>query len=291
MRLKNMTHYNYPFKDDKEWNKFWKCFDDIKRTEVLTVKSNATINNVQCEAKVYYITGTFTRKWRGLKADKETYVFQIGEHTNVHGHFINCDITELLGKNNLCPWQKSLYWACPSSMDPHRKNTIHLPQVKHNDHDCWNIVWSMIQGLRNYDGKSLSSMNMKDYWDLAKMRWVGPFAIGHLRGLNEFEEYHQSKFLEFIPDRNGLDGKNKVIFSDGNYAGLCGHPSMSCTHRGEYFGFKPEGRQPRIYVMDFWSCENNRLVDNWCQIDMIDLFRSINSNYESEIDEALHYNR
>jgi len=292
-----MTAYSYPFKDEKEWKKFWKSFDNVERTDILEVNSKAVINNVQCEGKVYYITGTFARKWRGLKADKQTYVFQIGEHKNVHGHFINCDISELLAKNDLCPWQKSYYWACPSSMDPHRKNTIHLPQIEKNQstgiarQNCWDTLWGMIQGLRDYDGKSLSSMNMKDWWDLDRMRWVGPFVIGHLKGLDEFQEYHQSRFLEFIPDRNGLDGKNKVIFSDGNYAGLCGHPSMSCTHKGEYFGFKPENRQPRLFVMDFWSCENNRLVDNWCQIDMIDLFRSINSDYERMIDETLHYTR
>ena len=50
--------------------------------------------------------------------------------------------------------------------------------------------------------------------------------------------------------------------------------------------------------MDFWTCRSNTLgecigpvlVDNWCQIDMIDLFRSINKEYEKAIDETLHYN-
>ena len=65
---------------------------------------------------------------------------------------------------------------------------------------------------------------------------------------------------------------------------------MAATHKGEYFGFKPEKKsKPRIYVMDFWTCDGENLVDNWCQIDMIDLFRSINKEYEGFIDEKLHY--
>ena len=68
-----------------------------------------------------------------------------------------------------------------------------------------------------------------------------------------------------------------------------GHPSMTCTHKGNYFGFEPEGRQPRLFVMDFWSCNNERNVDNWCSIDMIDLFRSINKEYEEFIDKKLNY--
>ena len=294
-----MTIYSYPFKSDKEWEKFWKCFDNIECTEIIQVKSKSVINNKFMKAKVYYITGTFARKWRGLKADKQSYTFQIGEHDNFHGHFINCDITELLAKNNLCPWHASSYWAAASCVSSDRKKEIHLPTVERSETDCWKPLWEMIQGLRKYDGKDLKSMAMHRYWDVENMHWVGPFAIGHLKGLKEFQEYHQSKFLEFIPDRDGSKGKNKVIYSDGNYAALMGHPSMTCTHKGDYFGFKPEGRQPRLFVMDFWTCRSNplgecigpALVDNWCQIDMIDLFRSINKEYEKAIDETLHYNR
>ena len=285
-----MINYSYPFKNDKEWNKFWACFDDIQETEIMEVKSKAIINNKFCKARAYYITGKFNRKWKEIKPDGDTYTFQIGEHENVHGHFINCDLTEFLGLNKLCPWQYSFYWACSSAVDSSRRKEIHYPTIEYNDVDCFSNLWNMIKGLRMYDGKSLSSMNMKDHWDVEKMHWVGPFAIGHLRGLQEFEEFHQSRFLEFIPNRDGSVGKNKVIFSDGNYAALVGHPSMAATHKGEYFGFKPEKKsKPRIYVMDFWTCDGENLVDNWCQIDMIDLFRSINKEYEGFIDEKLHY--
>ena len=284
-----MINYSYPFKTDKEWDKFWACFDDVKETEIIKVKSNALISNKFCKGRVYYITGTFARKWRNIKPDNNTYTFQIGEHENTHGHFINCDITELLGKNGMCPWQRSFYWAAPSSMDPDRVKEIHYPTIERSEKDCWQVLWNMIKGLRDYDGVNLPSMQMDKHWDVDHMHWVGPFAIGHLKGLVEFQEYHQSRFLSFVPDRDGSTGINKIIFSDGNQAALMGHPSMSCTHKGNYFGFEPEGKQPRMFVMDFWTCDGDKLIDNWCQIDMIDLFRSINKEYEEFIDDKLHY--
>ena len=284
-----MIVYSYPFRNNKDWNKFWSCFDDISETTIMEVKSSALINNKFCKAKVYYRTGTFNRKWKNVAPDGRTYNFQIGEHENVHGHFINCDITELLAKNKLIPWQFSSYWAAPSCMDVDRTLTIHLPTVERNETDCWPVLFGMIQGLRSYDGQNLDSMQMDKWWDVDRMHWVGPFNIGQLRGLDEFQEYHQRRFLEFIPDRDGSRGRNKVIFSDGNQAALMGRPSMTCTHKGEYFGFKPEGGDPRLFVMDFWTCDGQRLVDNWCQIDMVDLFRSINDNYRKYIDGVLRY--
>ena len=100
-----MTIYSYPFKNDKQWDSFWNCFSDIEVTEVLNIKSNFLINNKFCKGRVYYISGVFTKKWKTLEPDDKTYTFQIGEHENCHGHFINCDITELLVRHQMCPCQ------------------------------------------------------------------------------------------------------------------------------------------------------------------------------------------
>ncbi len=282
--------YSYPFKTDQDWYDFLNCFEERQTVEIMDVTSNAVIDGKFCKAKAYYITGVFSKSWKSLKANNKRYVFQIGEHENIHGHFVNIDITELLAKNNYCPWQKSSFWGSDSCIDSNRSKRIHKPTVKLTNENCWQTLWEMIKGLRKYDGKNLSSMELEKWWNVDDMWWVGPFCIGDLHGLKEFQKYHQSKFLSFIPDRDGSKGINKVIFSEGNKAALMGHPSMTCTHKGEYFGFKPEGKKPRISVMDFWTCRKDKLVDNWCQIDMIDLFRSINEEYRIFIDKALYYN-
>jgi predicted ester cyclase len=287
-----MTYYSYPF-NDISYEKFWKSFSDLKTIDVMDIKSNTLINGKFTKAKCYYIVGKFSKRWQGIKPNHKEYVFQIGEHDNCHGHYINMDITYFLNDIGLrIPFQASGWWQAPSCVDANRQKTVHLPTVEYSDKDCWDTLWGMIKGLRQYDGKSLASMGMKDWWDVEDMHWVGPESIGHLRGLGEFEDYHQKRFLEFIPDRDGSKGINKVIFSQGNYAALMGCYSMTATHKGNYFGFEPEGGEVKPFVMDFWTCRHDplgihrsRLVDNWCQIDMLDLWRGINKEFKEYIDE------
>lgn len=287
-----MTYYSYPF-NNINYDKFWKCFSDLRTVEIMDIQSNTLINGKFSKAKCYYKVGKFTKKWQGIKPNNKEYVFQIGEHENCHGHYINMDITYFLHNVGLkIPFQASGWWQAPSCIDAHREKKVHLPTVEYNNKDSWDTLWGMIKGLRQYDGKTLESMGMKDWWDVKDMQWVGPEAIGHLRGLHEFEEYHQKRFLEFIPDRDGSKGINKVIFSQGNYAALMGCYSMTATHKGNYFGFEPEDGEVKPFVMDFWTCrhdplgiEKPKLVDNWCQLDMLDLWRGINKDFKEYIDE------
>ena len=284
-----MTTFSYPFNlDHIDYDDFWTYFDDVKTEDIIDVKSNALINGKFSKAKVFYKIGKHTKKWCGIEPTGEEFVFQIGEHDNCHGHFINMDITDFLWRSKVSiPYQASTWWQAPSCIDYDRRKYVHKPTIEYNDKDCWPILWGMIKGLRQFDGENLSSMCMKDWWDVERMHWVGPEAIGHLRGLYEFQEYHQSRFLKFIPDRDGAKGVNKVIFNQGNYGALMGCKSMTATHKGEYFGFKPQkSGKVEPYVMDFWTCDGDRLVDNWCQIDMLDLWRGINKKFKKHIDKV-----
>lgn len=281
-----MIYYSYPF-NNLNIEEFWSCFENLELVEIMDIKSNSLINNKFLKAKVYYYKGTFVKKWQKLNPNNKEYVFQIGEHENCHGHFFNIDMTYFLHDLKLnIPFQISNYWAAPDSIAENRIKTVHLPTIPYDSKDCWEVLWNMIKGLRQFDGKNLASMEMDKFWDVKNMHWVGPECIGHLIGLAEFQEFHQRKFLKFIPDRDGSKGINKVIFNQGNYAALMGCYSMTATHQGEYFGFLPEeDSQVKPFVMDFWTCDGNRLVDNWCQIDMLDLWRNINKEFKKYIDE------
>lgn len=282
-----MTYYSYPF-NNLDIDLFWNCFDDLKTITIMDIKSNTLVNGKFSKATCYYKTGRFSRSWNTIPANNKEYVFQIGEHDNVHGHYVNIDLTFFLKDQGLqIPFQVANNNVNSINLSAHRKKTIHLPTVPYTNQDCWEILWGMIKGLRAYDRKSLESMGMQHWWDIENMHWVGPESIGHLKGLSEFQQYHQSKFLKFIPDRDGSKGINKIIFNQGNYAALMGCYSMTATHQGEYFNFQPEGGEVKPFVMDFWTCNGTRLVDNWCQIDMLDLWRNINKKFKSYIDYEL----
>ena len=274
--MKKIT-FSYPFNEPFiSYDNFWNCFSELETISIMKIKNKTIINNIFCEAKLYYKIGVFSKEWRhdstfSFTPTNKQYVFQIGEHKNIFGNFISCDITHFL-------WDIGL--KIPSNFSNNK--IVHLSQVSYDPYnDCLPHLWNMIQGLRNYDEENLKSMNMKRFWDTEKMNWIGPWSIGHLASLKEFEEYHQIPFLKCTPKRDGSKGKNKVIFSDGNFAASMGYPSMSGSQMGKYFGFPPSKKELSPYVMDFWTYDGNLLIDNWVQIDMLQLWMNISPKFKS----------
>ncbi len=131
------------------------------------------------------------------------------------------------------------------------------------------LVEAMIAGLMSYDGVSLASMGMRRFWT-DDFHWYGPAGIGTMRGHADYERGHQRPFLTAFPDRKGGDHKCRI--GDGAYVGSTGWPSVRATHSGGGFmGLAPTGRKIGMRVMDVWRREDDRLVENWVYIDLIDL--------------------
>jgi predicted ester cyclase len=134
------------------------------------------------------------------------------------------------------------------------------------------LVERMIDGLLAFDGENLDSMAMERYWT-PDMHWYGPAGIGTTRGLNGFQAQHQGPFLKAFPDRYA--GPHAALIAEGDYVSVTGWPSVIGTHRGDYLGLPPSGRQVGMRVMDFWRREGDLLAENWVLIDMLDLFRQL----------------
>jgi hypothetical protein len=140
----------------------------------------------------------------------------------------------------------------------------------------------MINGLLEYDGKSLDSMRQERFWDERNMMWYGPGGIGTTRGLKGFQEHHQKPFLRAFPNRGVFEensSTNFVNIAEGNYTCHFGYPIMNGTHTGDgWLGLEPSHEPFTIRVMDFWRREENKLKENWVMIDMIDLLDQFNVN-------------
>jgi len=124
------------------------------------------------------------------------------------------------------------------------------------------------EGLMAYDGKTLESMHMVDYWT-PDMKWYGPHPIGACESLREFEDFHQRPFLEAFPDRKG--GNHKVRVASGLYVASTGWPSIRATNLGDYLGVAATGKPITMRVMDWWRRDGDLLDENWVFIDLIDL--------------------
>lgn len=135
------------------------------------------------------------------------------------------------------------------------------------------LVEAMIAGLMRYDGQSLASMRMVDFWH-PQFHWYGPGGIGSARGHRDYERTHQGPFLAAFPDRVG--GNHKCRIGDGTYVASTGWPSINATHSGDsWLGLPGTGKRITMKVMDFWRREGDLLAENWVFIDMIDLLEQI----------------
>jgi predicted ester cyclase len=131
------------------------------------------------------------------------------------------------------------------------------------------LVLAMLDCLGRYDGKTLCSMDLENYWHPDFM-WYGPGGIGATRGIDGFRKHHQGPFVRSFPDRS-VDTKINMLAS-GNYIATGGWPHMTGTHRvGEWLGLPPTDKELALRVMDIWRREGELLRENWVAIDIIDM--------------------
>lgn len=138
---------------------------------------------------------------------------------------------------------------------------------------------AMLNGLGDYDGKTLDSMGQERFWDVKNMMWYGPSGIGTTRGLKGFQDNHQVPFLVAFPDRGITPKKGKDYFAqigDGNYSCDFGFPAMYGTHKGDdWLGLTATGKTITLRVVDYWRREGERLKENWVFIDMVDVLEQL----------------
>ncbi len=120
-------------------------------------------------------------------------------------------------------------------------------------------------GLKKFDGRDLASMGMERFWH-PRMLWMGPGGIGTTCGIDGFQQHHQAPFLHAFPDRQG--GNHRARIGDGPFVASTGWPSVTATHAGDYLGVPATNRRIGMRVMDWWSCRDGLLTENWIFIDL-----------------------
>lgn len=132
--------------------------------------------------------------------------------------------------------------------------------------DALTRVFAMHDALLSFDGKSLDSMPMSDWWTENFMYYAGG-GIGTTRGLAGFRAHHQIPFLHAFPDRYAIG--HFIRIGDGDFAVTGG--DVGATHTGEYLGMAPTGRPIKMSVMDFYRFDGDRIAENWLPIDILGL--------------------
>lgn len=112
----------------------------------------------------------------------------------------------------------------------------------------------------------------EDYWS-ENMRWHGPAGIGTKPSLLEFQNEHQRPFLQAFPDKEAFD---EIRIGEGEYVAAIGR--QEATHAGDWLGIPASGKRVKIRYTDFWRVENDKLVENWVLIDILDFLEQLGYN-------------
>ncbi|MEO0562591.1 MAG: ester cyclase, partial [Chloroflexota bacterium] len=183
------------------WTPLKAAMPNIRRTHYILMASEHD-SSPWVSATGYY-RGTFIDNWLGFPVAGRPVSLRFGEFLRMEGDriaevYMILDIVDVLRQVGVevFPRETGETGFVPG---PQKEDGVILYET---DADIATasktLVFDMIDGLMQYDGVTLSSMDMKRFWE-PDMLWYGPAGIGTTRGLDGFEDHHQRPFLTAFP--------------------------------------------------------------------------------------------
>jgi predicted ester cyclase len=273
-------HVSAPINDlhnkEQMLSQFWQplvhALPDIERKPFINVESE--YQGAQWIASTGYFVGTFAHDLLGIPATNRTLYLRFTElvkheDNKITQCFIILDFLDAMNQAGVNPLRKSLGHS-GLVMPPSTMDGLHREGVQASDSEkSQQLVINMLDELGRFDGKSLESMQLQNFWH-ADFMWYGPAGIGTTRGIEGFRANHQGPFVFSFPDRS-VDHKATLV-AHGNYVATGGWPHMHGTHSvGGWLGLPPSNKELSLRVMDIWRREGDLLKENWVAIDIIDM--------------------
>lgn len=271
---------------EKMLSQFWKplitALPDLERKPFIHLESE--YEGEQWIAGTGYFVGTFTNDLLGIPATNRTLYLRYTELIQLEAGkiktcYIILDFLDAMNQAGVNPLRKSLghdgLVMPPTTMDGlcYRSANNENSDIKSSDYTetkkSQKLVIDMLNELGRFDGHSLQSMNLQEFWHEDFM-WYGPAGIGTTRGIEGFRAHHQGPFVFSFPDRS-VDHKATLV-AHGNYVSTGGWPHMHGTHSvGDWLGLPPCNKELSLRVMDIWRRDGDLLKENWVAIDIIDM--------------------
>ncbi|WP_164847395.1 ester cyclase [Sphingobium algorifonticola] len=225
-------------------------------------------------ASTGHVAGIFAAPLWGIPATGHVAFLRYGRFDRwIDGRMVETylilDLPGLMMQAGVWPMARPLgAFLVPPGPQTH-DGVVHEPATDAEGRKSLDLVEAMIAGLMRYDGQSLTSMRMVDFWT-RDFWWYGPAPIGSFCGHADYERGHQGPFLTAFPDRKGGDHKCRI--GERSYVASTGWPSVRATHTGGgWLGLPPTNLPVTMRIMDFWRRDGDLLAENWVFIDIPEL--------------------
>jgi len=258
------------------WKPLRNAIPDVERRDDIVAGGHYRDTNwIGC---IGHYIGTFENDWLDIPATHGVVAVRYAEGHEIRDgkiatSHIFIDFLDLMRQAGYWPIAPSLgremRWLPPMTHD----GVILTPQDNDVSKSCIERVLRMHAALGNYSGKPprreiLDEMEMVKHWH-PNFMWYGAAGIGTTRGLKGFEDNHQIPFLNAFPDRGGSDTGHFIRIADGHYVVTGGWGYLQATHSGNGFlGMPATGKRVTMRVMDFYRCNNETIIENWCPFDI-----------------------
>lgn len=129
----------------------------------------------------------------------------------------------------------------------------------------------------------------RPYWD-DRMVWYGPDGLGTCTTVDAFDAFQRPFESTF---EGWGDGKEAGISSvqanckagDGEYTFLHGWRMITGVHIKPFLGLEPTGKRVFMRDCDSWRCENGKIVENWCMLDIPHVLLQLGYDLFDEVSE------
>lgn len=123
-----------------------------------------------------------------------------------------------------------------------------------------------------------------------RMVWYGPGGLGSYATVDGFAAF-QSPFEQTFDGwgdgaEDGITGVGADCKSgDGDYAFLSGWPMITGVHVKPFLGLEPTGKRVFMRDCDWWRCENGKIVENWCMLDIPHVLLQLGFDLFAEVEK------
>lgn len=258
------------------WAVLATAMENIERKPFIEFSSE--YENKEWHTATGYFVGTFASDLLDIPATGKSLYLRFTELVELEAgkiakYYIILDFLDVMNQAGVNPLRRSLghdgLIMPPTTMDGLRPEESSSEQANVTE----KLVMDMLDELGRFDGKSLESMKLENYWHEDFM-WYGPAGIGTTRGIEGFRSHHQGPFVFSFPDR--LVDHKATIIKKGNYVATGGWPHMHGSHLvGGWLGLPPCGKELELRVMDIWRREGDKLKENWVGMDIIHMCKQM----------------
>ncbi|MEH6587931.1 MAG: nuclear transport factor 2 family protein [Halioglobus sp.] len=254
------------------WTPLYTAFCSLQRRQDVFIAGTSEIEGDDWVMSMGHFMGLFDTDWLGIRATRKMVMLRYAEFNCIAegkiiktGMFLDIiGLMQQVGCNPLPP-QTGASFVYPG---PRNHDGIVLDhQPPEEGEKTLAVMNKMIADLNelNVTGNdNCPPEYLARTWH-DNMLWYGPAGIGASYTIPRYQEQHQYPFREGLTDKtyNG----HLCRFAEGNFACFFGWPNLSHTPTGGFMGL-PGGERTHMRVVDVYSREGDKLLENWVIIDM-----------------------